>query len=106
MYNCAVGGVQFPPTALFNQTRRGCSTSNGQGVQLERYIHKRRTSHSLFGGDFYAHNGRYSKNQVRLWRCARDRMERLPDMREMVAIIKMDEQIFELESNIKKEKKK
>ena len=38
MYNCAVGGVQFPPTALFNKTRRGCSTSNGRGVQLGRYI--------------------------------------------------------------------
>ena len=75
--------------------------------QREKAIcRKRRTSHSLFGGDFYAHNGRYSKNQVRLWRCARDRMGRLPDMREMVAIIKMDEQIFELESNIKKENKK
>ena len=38
MYNFAVGGVQFPPTALFNKTRRGCSTSNGRGVQLGRYI--------------------------------------------------------------------
>lgn len=67
---------------------------------------KRRTSLSLLGGDLYAHNGCYSKNQVRLWRCARDRMERIPDMREMIAIIKMDEQIFEFESNIKKENKK
>ena len=63
---------------------------------------KRRTSLSIFGGDFYAHNGCYSKNQVRLWRCARDRMERLPDMREIVSIIKMEEQIYELESNINK----
>ena len=63
---------------------------------------KRRTSHSLLGGDFYAHSGRYSKNQVRLWRCARDRMERLPDMREIISIIKMEEQIYELESNINK----
>ena len=39
MYNFTVGGVQFLPTALFNQLRRGCSTSNGQGVQLGRYIH-------------------------------------------------------------------
>ena len=38
MYNFTVGGVQFLPTALFNQLRRGCSTSNGQGVQLGRYI--------------------------------------------------------------------
>ena len=39
MYNLADEGVQFSPTQLFNQTRRGCSTSNGQGVQLGRYIH-------------------------------------------------------------------
>ena len=38
MYNLADEGVQFSPTQLFNQTRRGCSTSNGQGVQLGRYI--------------------------------------------------------------------
>ena len=38
MYNFTVGGVQFLPTALFNQLRRGCSTSNGQGVQPGRYI--------------------------------------------------------------------
>ena len=38
MYNLADEGVQFSPTQLFNQTRRGCSASNGQGVQLGRYI--------------------------------------------------------------------
>ncbi len=63
---------------------------------------KRRVAHALFGGDYFSHEGYYSKNQIRLWRCARDRMERTPDMREMVAIIKMDEQIYELESNINK----
>ncbi|MBS6462683.1 MAG: hypothetical protein KH352_04710, partial [Ruminococcus sp.] len=30
--------VQFSPTQLFIQSRRGCSASNGQGVQLGRYI--------------------------------------------------------------------
>ena len=39
MYNCSVAGVQFTPMALFTQMRRWCSTSNGQGVQLRRYIH-------------------------------------------------------------------
>lgn len=39
MYNLADEGVQFSPTQLFNQMRRGCSASNGQGVQLGRYIH-------------------------------------------------------------------
>ena len=39
MYNLADEGVQFSPTQLFSQMRRGCSASNGQGVQLGRYIH-------------------------------------------------------------------
>ena len=39
MYNLADEGVQFSPTQLFIQSRRGCSASNGQGVQLGRYIH-------------------------------------------------------------------
>lgn len=38
MYNLADEGVQFSPTQLFSQMRRGCSASNGQGVQLGRYI--------------------------------------------------------------------
>jgi len=37
MYNCSVAGVQSSPTALFSHMRRGCSTTNGQGVQLRRY---------------------------------------------------------------------
>ena len=41
MYNFAVEGVQFTPTAVFSQMRRGCSTSYGQGVQLGRYIQLR-----------------------------------------------------------------
>ena len=41
MYNLADEGVQFSPTQLFIQSRRGCSASNGQGVQLGRYIHTR-----------------------------------------------------------------
>ena len=40
MYNIADESVQFSPTQLFIQSRRGCSASNGQGVQLGRYIHK------------------------------------------------------------------
>ena len=49
MYNLADEGVQFSPTQLFNQTRRGCSASNGQGVQLGRYIQfiKVRTQQSV-----------------------------------------------------------
>ena len=46
MYNLADEGVQFSPTQLFNQTRRGCSTSNVQGVQLGRYIHTERDAFS------------------------------------------------------------
>ena len=38
MYNIADESVQFSPTQLFIQSRRGCSASNGQGVQLGRYI--------------------------------------------------------------------
>ena len=38
MYNLADEGVQFSPTQLFIQSRRGCSASNGRGVQLGRYI--------------------------------------------------------------------
>ena len=40
MYNIADESVQFSPTQLFIQSRRGCSASNGQGVQLGRYIQK------------------------------------------------------------------
>ena len=43
MYNIADESVQFSPTQLFIQSRRGCSASNGQGVQLGRYIHARYT---------------------------------------------------------------
>ena len=39
MYNCSVAGVQSSPTALFSHMRRGCSTTNGLGVQPGRYIH-------------------------------------------------------------------
>ena len=38
MYNCSVASVQFSPTALFSHMRRWCPTTNGQGVQLRRYI--------------------------------------------------------------------
>ena len=40
MYNCSVAGVQSSPTALFSHMRRGCSTTNGLGVQPGRYIHR------------------------------------------------------------------
>ena len=42
MYNFAVDGVQFVPTALFNKSRWRCSTENGQGVQPRRYIQRYR----------------------------------------------------------------
>ena len=62
---------------------------------------KRRTAHYLFGGDFFSHNGCYAKNQIRLWRCARDRAERLPDKREVIAMIRHEEekQAYDLENN-------
>ncbi|MCI5575023.1 MAG: hypothetical protein MR379_05560, partial [Clostridiales bacterium] len=44
MYNLADEGVQFSPTQLFIQSRRGCSASNGQGVQLGRYIQQSKRS--------------------------------------------------------------
>ena len=59
---------------------------------------KQRTSFSLFGGDFFTLNGCYSKNQIRLWHCKRDRVVRPLDKREQISMIKMTEQIFELES--------
>ena len=62
---------------------------------------KLRVAHALFGGDFFSHNGCYSKNQIRLWRCARDRAERLPDKREAIAMIRLEEekQAYALENN-------
>ena len=40
MYNLADEGVQSSPTQLFSQMRRGCSASNGRGVQPGRYIQR------------------------------------------------------------------
>ena len=62
---------------------------------------KRKTSLLLFGRDFFSHNGCYAKNQIRLWRCARDRAERLPDKREVIAMIRHEEekQAYDLENN-------
>ena len=71
-------------------------TRNQRAIAICR---KRRTAHYLFGGDFFSHNGCYAKNQIRLWRCARDRYERLPDKRELIAMEIMSNQIFELENN-------
>lgn len=49
MYNLADEGVQFSPTQLFSQSRRGCSASNGQGVQLGRYIQQEQSKAVLDG---------------------------------------------------------
>lgn len=63
MYNLADEGVQFSPTQLFIQSRRGCSASNGQGVQLGRYIQllKLTDENQDYGFIFYASesNGKF-----------------------------------------------
>lgn len=73
-------------------------TRNQRAIAICR---KRRTAHYLFGGDFFSHNGCYAKNQIRLWRCARDRAERSPDKREVIAMIRHEEekQVYDLENN-------
>lgn len=77
--------------------------SEYRGESRKKFIRQRRKlAFDLFNQDMYPHLGCYDKGKIRIWRCARDRMERLPDMREIVAIIKMEEQIYELESNINK----
>ena len=73
-------------------------TRNQRAIAICR---KRRVAHALFGGDYFSHNGYYSKNQIRLWRCARDRYERFPDKREAIAMIRLEEEklTYELENN-------
>ena len=69
MYNLADEGVQFSPTQLFNQTRRGCSASNGQGVQLGRYIqfslaHRKEVRTSVKYMVIYRHKDKYSISKM------------------------------------------
>ena len=55
MYNIADESVQFSPTQLFIQSRRGCSASNGQGVQLGRYIQSKITAGRLYPYYTFSH---------------------------------------------------
>ena len=68
--------------------------------QREKAIRqKRKMAFDLFNLDIYPHLGCYDKGKIRIWRCARDRYERLPDKRKLIAMEIMSNQIFELENN-------
>ena len=70
--------------------------------QREKAIRqKRKLAFDLFNQDMYPHQGSYNKGKIRIWRCARDRSERLPDKREVIAMIRHEEekQAYDLENN-------
>ena len=77
------------------------SRSYTRNQRAKAICRRRRTAHHLFGGDYFSHNGCYAKNQIRLWRCVRDKAERLPGKREVIAMIRLEEekQAYDLENN-------
>ena len=53
----------------------------------------------MFHQEYYYHRGWYSKGGIHIWRCQRDRSERLPDKREIIVIIKQVEEVRECIGN-------